>query len=684
MPQNILTTTVQKLLAQLAPSRVDDRDSWLKIGMAIHKVFNGGEDGLPIWIEWSRQSCKFIDGECEKKWQEFDCNKANVVNLGTIRAFAKADNLLSRDDPSVEKLPVAKEISPPKKDGSIAKLPARVIINLNTLLKKGLKIPIQTLDELITGVRLREVARWFYHDRDGNEILCVIRFENSEGKKTYRQLTKVGIDWRWGGIDSRCPLYNLPTIIVNSDEPIIVCEGEKAVDAAVSLGYVNATTSCQGAQSPGKTDWTPLAGRIVYILPDNDKPGKEYAARVVRILTALNPPAQVKIVTIPNLSDGGDVYDFVQMGGTREQLDKIIATPAQSPVIPRKRWETIRGCDLEIEPIEWLWQDRLQAGALNLIVGYPNEGKSIMVEGDFAARVTLGKPWPDGSPCKQGDVLILANEDSKTQMLLPRFKAAGGDDTRVIYGGNVYVPCRDGADKPRNFRIVDLDLMEEELINNPQCNLVIVDPITDYAEGDVDEKSNIAIRNILQPINALAEKYKRTIVAVHHRRKAGSNRAADVVHGSIGYVGVSRTVWLLVADPDNEDRRKFLPVKINAVKRPKGWAFNFRGERQETWIEWENKPIDGTADDEVKREQEIARKPKSSEAADWLKGILSNGPMRAADIEKEGHQAGFSWSTIGRASVALNIDKVRQGFGAGGAYTWNLPTTEDKKDEKTN
>ena len=47
---------------------------------------------------------------------------------------------------------------------------------------------------------------------------------------------------------------------------------KKAADAARSIGLA-ATTSPHGPRSAGKADWSPLAGKEVIILPDNDQPG---------------------------------------------------------------------------------------------------------------------------------------------------------------------------------------------------------------------------------------------------------------------------------------------------------------------------------------------------------------------------------------------------------------------------
>jgi len=94
------------------------------------------------------------------------------------------------------------------------------------------------------------------------------------------------------------------------DGPIIVVEGEQCVDLARELGFA-AFTSAHGSNGATKTDWTPLKGRDVWILPDNDTAGERYGREVAGILSAL--ACRVKIVRLPNLPPKGDIVDFDQV-----------------------------------------------------------------------------------------------------------------------------------------------------------------------------------------------------------------------------------------------------------------------------------------------------------------------------------------------------------------------------------
>jgi hypothetical protein len=49
----------------------------------------------------------------------------------------------------------------------------------------------------------------------------------------------------------------------------------------------------------------------VAILRDEDEDGASYASRVSAILAALDPPADVRIVRLPGLSDGDDIEQWI-------------------------------------------------------------------------------------------------------------------------------------------------------------------------------------------------------------------------------------------------------------------------------------------------------------------------------------------------------------------------------------
>jgi hypothetical protein len=158
---------------------------------------------------------------------------------------------------------------------------------------------------------------WPYYDDHGVHVGSVIRWNKPHGKEI-RPIRRQDGQWRIGGMQALRPLYRLPEL--KAVDLVVVAEGEKAADAAVALGF-SATTSAHGSQSANQTDWSPLAGKRVIILPDNDSAGDRYAKDVTAILTRLEPTPTIKVVSLPHLPAGGDIADLVEAVGIAGHSD---------------------------------------------------------------------------------------------------------------------------------------------------------------------------------------------------------------------------------------------------------------------------------------------------------------------------------------------------------------------------
>ena len=143
----------------------------------------------------------------------------------------------------------------------------------------------------------------------------------------------MGWHWKgWGGDDAR-PLYGLAELTAAPDAPVVLCEGEKSADAAAGLigPPWAAVASMNGAKSPHRTDWAPLAGRHLVVWPDNDEPGAAYA-REVAALALKAGASSVAIVEPPDgLPEGWDLADPVPEGMVIDYADLIAAGAAIRP-----------------------------------------------------------------------------------------------------------------------------------------------------------------------------------------------------------------------------------------------------------------------------------------------------------------------------------------------------------------
>jgi hypothetical protein len=157
----------------------------------------------------------------------------------------------------------------------------------------------------------RPDAGWRYRNADATDAGAVFRWNLPDGRKEIRQASKVDGGWITSAMPEPRPLYRLPEIL--EADHVWIVEGEKTADAAVSLG-LQATTSAGGSGAAEKSDWSPLNGKRVYILPDNDEPGRKFVAEVIGLIHQQAPAAIVEVKKLsddwPEIPDGGDLFDW--------------------------------------------------------------------------------------------------------------------------------------------------------------------------------------------------------------------------------------------------------------------------------------------------------------------------------------------------------------------------------------
>lgn len=151
-----------------------------------------------------------------------------------------------------------------------------------------------------------------YTDESGKVVYQVIR---KVGKKFSQRKPNGSGGWEWGikGVP-RVP-FHLPK--VRNSEFVAIVEGEKDVLTLERIGMV-ATCNNGGAGNFNPELAEYFSGKHVAIFADNDNPGREHALKVARLLISV--VKSIKIVELPKLPEKGDVTDFVNSGGTIEQI----------------------------------------------------------------------------------------------------------------------------------------------------------------------------------------------------------------------------------------------------------------------------------------------------------------------------------------------------------------------------
>jgi len=68
----------------MPPEAADDYDIWITVGQTLHQL---DESLLDVWDEWSKQSDKYREGECHRRWLSF--NRDGGRGLGSLLHVAK-------------------------------------------------------------------------------------------------------------------------------------------------------------------------------------------------------------------------------------------------------------------------------------------------------------------------------------------------------------------------------------------------------------------------------------------------------------------------------------------------------------------------------------------------------------------------------------------------------------------
>lgn len=172
----------------------------------------------------------------------------------------------------------------------------------------------------------KEVAHYDYKDESGTLLSQKVRYE----PKGFTQRKPDGKDgWIYKLGETRRVPYRLPELLkaleVNPEETVFIVEGEKDVETLRALGLIS-TTNPDGA---GK--WhiieeeahKVLAGHPVVILPDNDDPGQKHCEDIAQSLSGI--ASSIKVLNLPGLPDKGDGSDWIEAGGTVEELNRLVS-----------------------------------------------------------------------------------------------------------------------------------------------------------------------------------------------------------------------------------------------------------------------------------------------------------------------------------------------------------------------
>jgi hypothetical protein len=138
---------------------------------------------------------------------------------------------------------------------------------------------------------------------------------------TSRQPAEQG-GWIWNLKGVRKVIYWLPEVIAANE--VFVVEGEKDVESLRKWGLV-ATCNPGGAGKWSDEYSKVLRGKKVFILQDDDEPGREHAKEVAESVSRYASEVRV----LPPFPDAKDVTDWIANGATKKKLLKLAAATSR-------------------------------------------------------------------------------------------------------------------------------------------------------------------------------------------------------------------------------------------------------------------------------------------------------------------------------------------------------------------
>jgi len=469
---------------------------------------------------------------------------------------------------------------------------------------------------------------WQYQDEDRVTVFVKHRLRVGETGKTYR-LYKVDRDGkRYPTLgDARIVPYKLPELLdaKTAGRIIYLAEGEKAVDALMSLGVV-ATTAHSGAGHWPEAITEYFAGANVVILPDNDLSGWSYARKAAE---AILPTAKaVKVVDLGLQEQGDDAFEFIEAGGGRAELAALVKaapkiTSVDDVTIPErlqaitasstktdeiythqdshvqkqadiahefapdppkeadkpKPAKTIRiehWDSIEDEPVEWLIQGVLVAGSFSALFGPPGSFKSFMAL-DMAEAIATGRSWMGREVSKPGAVLMLCGEGfggvgARIKAIKIHHQTESG---APIYVVRHQLNLRSSAEDFNALMMAVVQLVEETGV---EFRLAIVDTLA-RAFGGGNENDSGEMMGFVVSMGKIQEFLNCALMVLHHSGKnvqlgmRGSSSllgAVDTELELLRFEDQPKGVLTITKQKDGEQGTRFGFEMVEVEIRPAG------------------------------------------------------------------------------------------------------------------
>jgi len=397
---------------------------------------------------------------------------------------------------------------------------------------------------------------WVYRDERGDVLQHIARYDTADGEKEFRPWTYHDGEWIQKGPTGPRPLFGLDKLANMPESSVIVCEGEKAADAAQRLYPYAVTISWSGGSSSvAKSDWTPLRGREVTIWPDADAAGAKASRSIVDSLRGV--AMSVHVANVSDKPDKWDAADAEELGWTPLEVDELLASAeffsGERPLRARTYDANFNSADIPVRP--WIIHGMLMRRYLTAVFAPAGVGKSVfsLAIAIMAAteRKLLGREQHE-----QASVLYINNEDDQDEIDrrvagicrqhgIPHEELNGRLYTASGYGDPLTIAKLDAdgtvVQHPDVERIMNF-------CRKHDIGVIVLDPFV--STHDIPENNNSEIEKVATTYRTIAKATNAAILLVHHTRKIGSDTEAhagdaEAGRGASSLIGAVRIAFTL-------------------------------------------------------------------------------------------------------------------------------------------
>lgn len=315
-----------------------------------------------------------------------------------------------------------------------------------------------------------------------------------------------------------------------------------------------------------------------------------------------------------------------------------------------------RGSEVKAKRMVWWEPGLVLRSSINLLAAREGKGKSTVASSWAARETDMG-----------GTVMWVGSEESREHAIVPRLIANGADMSRVIFI-DVETDLGTGA------LMFPLDLNAiEEVITEHKVTMIFLDPAKGLMPSGFSGNDDIAVRQYLEPIAALAARQNVTVMGLSHFGKRDGHDSGKLLLGSVAWSQVARCVLSIAEDPET-GTRVLTNTKANYTASDRSVEFRIVG----TTVQTEDGPAeigsvqwlgDTTLD---ARDLLAGSADDGSRGIDsWLTQLLANGSVKATEVFSAADAAGYSKDQAKRAKSRLKIIAERPLNP--GPWFWSLP-----------